>query len=109
MVERHLGLARRLADRVDREPDLERLADVPLNVVCFRFAPAGVGGSDLDDLNRRLGEAIVEDGRVYAGTTTYDGRVALRPAIVNWRTSERDVDALVDVVLELGARLVRGP
>lgn len=45
---------------------------------------------------------------MYVGTTTYDGRVALRPAIVNWRTTERDVDALLDVVLELGVRLFRG-
>jgi glutamate/tyrosine decarboxylase-like PLP-dependent enzyme len=105
MIERHLDLARRLADRVDDEPELERLADVPLNIVCFRFRPPGLEDEALDDLNRRLGEEIVSDGRVYAGSTTYAGRVALRPAIVNWRTTERDVDALVDVVLELGARL----
>ncbi|MGZ8612432.1 MAG: pyridoxal phosphate-dependent decarboxylase family protein [Actinomycetota bacterium] len=107
MVERHLDLAQRLAGRIDEEPALERLADVPLNVVCFRFRPSGLDDAALDDLNRRLGEAVIEDGRVYAGTTTYDGRVGLRPAIVNWRTTERDVDALVDVVLELGAGLVR--
>ncbi len=107
MVERHLDLAQRLAGRIDEEPDLERLADVPLNVVCFRFRPAGLDEGDLDELNRRLGEAIIEDGRVYVGTTTYDGRVALRPAIVNWRTTERDVDALVDVAIELGTKLAR--
>jgi glutamate/tyrosine decarboxylase-like PLP-dependent enzyme len=107
MVERHLDLAQRLAERIDEEPSLERLADVPLNVVCFRFRPAGLDESDLDELNRRLGEALIEDGRVYVGTTTYDGRVALRPAIVNWRTTERDVDALVDVVKELGTKLAR--
>jgi glutamate/tyrosine decarboxylase-like PLP-dependent enzyme len=105
MVERHLDLAQRLASRVDDEPDLERLAEVPLNIVCFRHRPRSVAEDRLDELNRRLGEAIVEDGRVYAGTTTYDGKVALRPAIVNWRTTERDVDALVDVVLELAARV----
>jgi glutamate/tyrosine decarboxylase-like PLP-dependent enzyme len=105
MVERHLDLAQRLAGRVDEEPDLERLAEVPLNVVCFRFRPAGFDEAKLDELNRRLGDAVIEDGRVYAGTTTYDGRVALRPAIVNWRTTERDVDALVDVVMELGTNL----
>ena len=107
MVERHLDLAQRLAGRIDEEPDLERLADVPLNVVCFRFRPAGLDEGDLDELNRRLGEAIIEDGRVYVGTTTYDGRVALRPAIVSWRTTERDVDALVDVAIELGTKLAR--
>ncbi|MGZ8626423.1 MAG: pyridoxal phosphate-dependent decarboxylase family protein, partial [Actinomycetota bacterium] len=75
MVERHLELAQRLAGRIDEEPALERLADVPLNVVCFRFRPSGLDDAALDDLNRRLGEAVIEDGRVYAGTTTYDGRV----------------------------------
>ena len=105
MVERHLDLAQRLARRIDDEPELERLAEVPLNIVCFRFRPAGVDEDALDELNRRLGDAIVQDGRVYAGTTTYDGRVALRPAIVNWRTTERNVDALVDVVIELGTRI----
>jgi glutamate/tyrosine decarboxylase-like PLP-dependent enzyme len=107
MVERHLDLAQRLAARIDAEPDLELLAEVPLNIVCFRYRPVGVGDDALDELNRRLGEALVEDGRVYAGTTTYGGRVGLRPAIVNWRTTERDVDALVDVALDLGARLAR--
>ncbi len=109
MVERHLDLAQRLAARVDEDPELERLADVPLNIVCFRFRPAGLDDAELDALNRRLGEAVVEDGRVYAGTTTYDGHVALRPAIVNWRTTERDVDTLADVVLELGAKLAQAP
>jgi glutamate/tyrosine decarboxylase-like PLP-dependent enzyme len=107
MVERHLDLAQRLAARVDQELDPERLADVPLNVVCFRSRPAGLDEGDLDELNRRLGEAVIEDGRVYVGTTTYDGHVALRPAIVNWRTTERDVDALADVVTELGRKLAR--
>jgi hypothetical protein len=31
--------------------------------------------------------------------------VAFRPAIVNWRTGDEDVDLLVDVVREVGARL----
>ena len=104
MVERHLGLARRLAERVDRTPELERLAPVPLNIVCFRARPPGVPEDGLDELNSSLGEALLRDGRVFAGTTSYDGKVALRPAIVNWQTTERDVDLLVDVLLELMER-----
>ena len=105
MVERHLDLAQRLGRRVEEAPDLELLAPVRLNIVCFRFNPPGVEESDLNDLNARLGEAVLEDGRAYAGTTVYGGRTALRPAIVNWRTREDDVDLLVDVVRELGQRL----
>lgn len=106
MVERHLRLARRVADQVDADPDLERLADVALNVVCFRYHPPGVPDPQLDDLNRRLGQLVLEDGRVYFGTTVYDGKVAFRPAIVNWRTREEDVDLIVTTVRELGARAV---
>ncbi len=105
MVERHLQLAQRVARQVDEAPDLERMADVPLNVVCFRFHPNGVAEEALDSLNRRLGESILGDGRVVFGTTEYAGKVAFRPAIVNWRTKEEDVDLIVRVVRELGARL----
>jgi glutamate/tyrosine decarboxylase-like PLP-dependent enzyme len=108
-VERHLDLAARLARRVDEAPDLERLADVPLSIVCFRAKPEGLDPDRdreaLDRLNELLGEAILEDGRYYAGTTTYGGRVALRPAIVNWRTREEDVDGFVEVVRELAERV----
>lgn len=102
MVERHLDLAQRVAARVDEADDLERMADVPLNIVCFRYRPPSAPDGSLNDLNARLGKAILADGRVYVGTTTYRGMTCFRPAIVNWRTQERDVDLLVDVVRELG-------
>ena len=59
----------------------------------------------LDALNLRLGTELLADGRAYVGTTRYRGLVAFRPAIVNWRTTEADVDSIVDVVRELGARI----
>ena len=54
---------------------------------------------------RRLGEALLRDGRVFAGTTVFEGKVAFRPAIVNWRTRPDDVDVLVDALLELAGTL----
>jgi glutamate/tyrosine decarboxylase-like PLP-dependent enzyme len=106
MVERHLDLAQRLARRVDEAPDLERLADVPLNIVCFRYRPPDLPEKELDALNARLGEDVLADGRVYVGTTSFGGKTAFRPAIVNWRTREADVDLLVDVLRELGSKLL---
>jgi glutamate/tyrosine decarboxylase-like PLP-dependent enzyme len=106
LVERNLDLAQHLARAVDDAPDLERLGDVPLNIVCFRYRPEDATPDELDELNLRLGEEVLADGRVYVGTTRYEGRVAFRPAIVNWRTQEEDVELLVRVVRELGARLL---
>lgn len=109
MVERHMDLAQHLAHCVDEADDFERLADVPLNIVCFRYRPSGRDLSDaaLDTLNARIGEEILKDGRVLVGTTRYAGRTAFRPAIVNWRTGPEDLDLLVAVVRELGGRLSR--
>lgn len=101
MIERHLDLAQRLARRVDEAPELERLAETPLCIVCFRARPAGVPEEDLDDLNRKLGADLLRDGRFFAGTTVYDGKVALRPAIVNWRTTGEDIDEFVGTVRRL--------
>ncbi|MEM7245154.1 MAG: pyridoxal-dependent decarboxylase [Acidobacteriota bacterium] len=102
LVEGHLDLAQYLAELVDSHPKLERLAEVQLNIVCFRYNPGDLADGRLDELNEELGAAILEDGRVLAGTTLFEGKVALRPAISNWRTRREDLDAFVDVVSELG-------
>ena len=91
-----------MADLVDADPNLERLAPVALNIVCFRYNPGGLEAEALDRLNRSLGDSILEDGRVFAGTTIYAGKVALRPAIVNWRTRAEDIELFIQVVKELG-------
>ena len=106
MVERHLELAALLADEVRAAGDLELVDDPVLNVVPFRFAPDGVRRRDLDELNERLGRAVLDDGRVAVGITRYRSVVCLRPAIANWRTGEGDVRLVVEVVRELGARLL---
>jgi glutamate/tyrosine decarboxylase-like PLP-dependent enzyme len=104
MVERHLALARRVGEQVEAAPDLELLAPVRLNVVCFRVHPPGVDDeAELDALNRRVGAAVIADGSVYFGTTVYGGHVCFRPAIVNWLTTEVDVDLIVATVRELAA------
>ena len=105
MIERHVNLAQRLADQIRGSPDFELLAEPRLNVVCFRYRPDGVPEAELDQINRRLGQAIIADGTVYFGTTVYAGKVAFRPAIANWRTTDRDVDIIVDVARGLAERL----
>jgi glutamate/tyrosine decarboxylase-like PLP-dependent enzyme len=108
IVEQNIELARYLSELVEDLPDLERLAEVPLNVVCFRYNPGNLPEDALNRINRDLGAAILEDGRVFVGTTTYRGKVGLRPAIVNWRTRRQDIELLVQVVRELGRELARG-
>jgi hypothetical protein len=47
---------------------------------------------ELDDVDRRLAGALLDDGRGFAGRTVYRGHVALRPAICSGETTAADLD-----------------
>ena len=79
------------------------MPDPQLSTVPFRHAPPGV--ADLDAHNLALVEALQHDSRVYVSSAEIDGHICLRPCIVNFRTTADDVDALVEVTLELGREL----
>ena len=89
----HMRLARVFTGWLDNSLDFERLAPVPLSVVCFRAKPAsGVSTeNELDDLNTRLLEAVNASGEVFLSHTKINGLFALRLAIGHIRTTERHV------------------
>ena len=97
-----LRLAQILAAAIDAEPRLDRLAPVALSAVCFRYiAPSG----DLDALNRRILDRVIRRGRAYISNATIHGKFALRACMVNHRTTEEDVQAIVTEVLAAGAEI----
>lgn len=106
LISKNMDQARYLAELVTKNPDLELLEEVVINVVCFRYHPQGQSEDQLNRLNQELGKKILEDGRVYLGTTTYKGKIALRPAIVNWRTETSDIDFMIKVILELAHQIL---
>jgi glutamate/tyrosine decarboxylase-like PLP-dependent enzyme len=92
-------LAATLASRIDREPALERLAPVALNIVCFRYIAAD---GDLDRLNADIAADLQVAGIAAPSTTIVNGVLAIRAAIVNHRTNHADIAIMVDAVLEAG-------
>ena len=99
MIERTCALARYLEMKVSAEPLLELIAPAQLNIVCFRYRT-----DDADRINSEIVIDIQESGIAAPSTTTLDGKLAIRAAIVNHRTDVSDLDALVAAVLEVGAR-----
>jgi aromatic-L-amino-acid decarboxylase len=106
-IERNLRQAELLYEAVRAQPDFEVLGAPPqLSIVPFRHLPKGV--TDLNDHNSKLAQALLRDGRVYLASALIDDQVYLRPCFVNFRTTEEDVLALIDVARELGDRLAAG-
>jgi len=99
-----LVLAQRLAAAIDARPELERLAPASLSAVCFRHRGDGPrSDAELDRLNQDLLLRVVRRGRVYLSNATVRGRFALRACLVNHRSTEADVDAVVPEVLSAAA------
>lgn len=105
LVDQNVEQAQHLARAVRAHAELELLAPVALNVVCFRCAPAGVAENVLDALNRELLLRLQERGIAIPSSTSIGGKYALRCAITNHRSRLDDFDALVDATVALGREL----
>lgn len=104
LIEQNVDQARYLADLVEASDELELLAPVPLNVVCFRYRGA-VPADRLDALNRTLLVRLQESGVAVPSHTELDGAFALRVSITNHRSRRADFDLLVGTVTDLGRGL----
>jgi aromatic-L-amino-acid decarboxylase len=104
-IERNLEQARLLHAAVLERPDLEPLPTAPqLSIVPFRHAPPGV--DDLDGHNAAIVRRLQEGGEFWVAHARIDGRVYIRPCIVNFRTDDADVLAFVEHVDRLGRALL---
>jgi aromatic-L-amino-acid/L-tryptophan decarboxylase len=100
----HIALAQEFAEWVSVEPDWEVMAPHPLSVVCFRHAPPGLDGEALDAHNQRILDDVNASGEMFISSTRLYGRLALRLAIGNERTTRDDVRAAWDVLRNAAAR-----
>lgn len=112
-----LELAREFAGWVDESADFERLAPVPLSIVCFRAYPRDMqkqSGDDpeiearLDRLNERLMEEVNREGRVFLSHTKLNGKLTLRLAIGNIRTTRDHIKMAWDQLTAALTRMQRG-
>ncbi len=86
------------------------MAPTILSITCFRYVPPGLPQGQnreeyLDQLNERLMTDLQLDGRVFPSNAVLNGRFVLRSCIVNFRTEAEQLDLLLDVAAELGAKL----
>ncbi len=87
---------------IEDSPSLELLAPVELSAVCFRhILDSGASEEQRNRFNLALLKRIVARGRVYLSNAELKGKFCLRACIVNHRTKDTDIDAVVREVLEI--------
>jgi glutamate/tyrosine decarboxylase-like PLP-dependent enzyme len=90
-------LAKYLERSIQNHQCLELLAPVSLNIVCFRFRC-----DNADIVNSNIVIKLQESGIVAPSTTQINGCLAIRVAIVNHRTSTKEIDALINATIAIG-------
>ncbi len=99
LLRAHIALAQELATWIESERGWEIAAPHPLSVVCFRYAPEPAQAAEaVDALNLAIMEAVNATGDVYLSSTRLHGRVVLRIAIGNERTTRDDVRLAWDLL-----------
>jgi len=102
LIREHIRFAKRLAEWIDDDPTLERLAEVNFSTVVFRHVVAGMTADQLNEHNARVLEKVTASREVYLSHTRVRGSYALRVAIGNVHTTEAHVRRALDLVREAG-------
>ena len=98
-IESNLACARHLESMVQASDDFEMVTPVELSIFCFRHVPPQLRNESpkvIDAFNERLLVALQRDGSSYLSNTTLGGRFALRGCVLNYRTTLRDMEILLD-------------
>jgi aromatic-L-amino-acid decarboxylase len=77
-IRNHILFASRLEQLIRKEADFEILAPVVINVVCFRYLPAGSNEKQVNVLNEKLNHMLNDTGRIYLSHTMLNGKYTLR-------------------------------
>jgi aromatic-L-amino-acid decarboxylase len=102
-IREHCRLARTFAGWVEQAADWEVVAPVPFSLVVFRHAPAGMTDAEADAHNERVMAAVNASGRALLSHTRVRGRLVLRLAVGNLRTTESHVQAAWDLLRQTAA------
>jgi glutamate/tyrosine decarboxylase-like PLP-dependent enzyme len=104
-IQDNIGQAHYLGGLIEKSPELELLAPVSMNTVCFRYRRTGLDEAALDVLNRAILVQLQVRGIAVPSQTILDGFFAIRVCNTNHRSTLSDFDALAEAVVALGREL----
>jgi aromatic-L-amino-acid decarboxylase len=102
MIDRNVEQAHYFGELVDKEPTMELMAPIGMDIVCFRFNPGGLNDAALNILNKEILMQLHETGIAAPSYTTLNDKYCLRIAIANHRSTQADFDLLAREVVRIG-------
>lgn len=100
-IEGNIACAKHLERLVRESDDFEMLAPVELSIFCFRYKAA------TDTQHEQILVEVQRGGSSYLSNARVDGKFALRGCVINYRTTERDMEVLLDDVRKAARKVTR--
>jgi len=100
----HIQIARWLEQKVISQTGFEIMAPVPLSVVCFRYRPSCITGTEnLNRVNEELLHKLNATGKLFLTHTKLNGQYTLRMSIAGTLTTKEHVEKAWDQVMEMAS------
>jgi aromatic-L-amino-acid/L-tryptophan decarboxylase len=106
MISRNVEQAHYLGALVNNNKNLELIAPIGLDIVCFRYNPRGLNLDELNALNKEIKLQIEERAIAVPGYTTLNNMYCIRCAIASHRVTNEDFDELINSILSIGLELI---
>ena len=112
MIGDDIALAELLYQKASDHPELEAVSQ-NLSITTLRYVPVnGVTEQTMDPvllnkINETLLNQLQKEGQVFLSNAVIDGKYCLRACIVNFRTSEKDIEEVIDIIVAKGRKVCK--
>lgn len=105
-IREDVELSRLLFLLADKNEELEAISQ-NLSIATFRYVPKGsdeLSDEVLNKLNQDLVNNLQHNGDLFLSNAVVDDKYCMRSCIVNFRTTEKDIYEMIDIIIAEGRR-----
>lgn len=109
LISEDIRLSKLMFEKAKVHPELEAISQ-NLSITTFRYIPAGLVENSMDNtylnkLNEALLNVLEKNGEIFLSNAVIRGKYCLRACIVNFRTSEKDIEETINIIVQEGRKL----
>lgn len=106
LISEDIGLSQMLFELAEKHPELEAVSQ-NLSITTFRYNPLNKTENNdyLNTLNERILNELQTGGEVFLSNAFVKEQYCLRACIVNFRTSQKDIKEIVEIIVEVGKKV----
>ena len=110
MIEDDINLSKSLFSIIQSNPELQAVSQ-HLSITTFRYVPSDINlqiedvDVYLNELNQKLLDRLNNRGEAYVSNAMIDDKYVLRACIVNFRTTQADIESLPKIVIRIGKEI----